>query len=383
MKVLLVNGVGFEGGAERWIVHLVRQLAARGHTMEVAHHPDSRLGERAAAAGASSFVPSTGFRGVLRTAASLARAIRQGGHDVVVSTSRGDLKPAGLAARLAGHPGVVARLFSGWAPEEEAVASGPRWWRHRQYHRRLVHLGATNSAAGKAMILARDFLPPGRIEVIYNGLDTARFDPDAVESGAFRRELGIAPDTELVVSISRFAPRKGQRYELEAALRLCADRPSLHVAFIGPCDAGDAGYRAGLVRRATAAPVADRITFLGARPDVPAILADADLLLRAALTEGLPNIALEAMAMRTPVIATGICGTPEAVLDGRTGRLVPHGDSDAIVAAVTALLDAPADEREAMGRRGRRHVTDRFSLERMADAYQALFERALRERNSL
>jgi glycosyltransferase involved in cell wall biosynthesis len=124
----------------------------------------------------------------------------------------------------------------------------------------------------------------------------------------------------------------------------------------------------------------DRIHFLDARDDVPVILADADVLVRAALTEGLPNVALEAMAMRVPVVATGICGTPEAVLDRQTGRLVPTADDHAIAAAVGELLDLSSERRAAMGQRGRLHVLATFGLDRMADEYEALFERALAER---
>ena len=113
---------------------------------------------------------------------------------------------------------------------------------------------------------------------------------------------------------------------------------------------------------------------------MPAILADADVLVRAALTEGLPNVALEAMAMRVPVVATGICGTPEAVLEGETGRLVPPADDRAIAAAVEGLLGLPRERRIAMGRRGREHVLAGFGLDRMAEQYDALFERALAER---
>jgi glycosyltransferase involved in cell wall biosynthesis len=88
------------------------------------------------------------------------------------------------------------------------------------------------------------------------------------------------------------------------------------------------------------------------------------------------------MAMRVPVVATGICGTPEAVLDGETGRLVPLRDFASIVEAVGALLDLPPERRVAMGEKGRAHVLEHFTLDRMVDQYEALFERALAEREA-
>jgi glycosyltransferase involved in cell wall biosynthesis len=380
VRVLFVNAIGFVGGAEKWIVNLTRRLTPRGHAIELAYDPRSPLGELARSAGARAWVPDGKFRGPVRSARVLAREIRAREIDVVVSTTRTDLKIAGFAARLAGQPGVVARLNSGWDPAAPIRTSGWRWRRHRWYHRHLVQLAATNSAAGKSDLVARDYLPAERIVPIYNGVDVERFDPLRVERGSFRAELGIPAEAPLVVSISRFVERKGQEFEVEAAGRLTAARPDVQVAFIGPCRERERPYKERLIARAGRFPGADRIRFLGDRDDVPRVLADADVLVRAALTEGLPNVALEAMAMEVPVVATGICGTPEAVLDAETGRLVPPADDRAIAAAVADLLDRSPEERRAMGRRGRAHVLERFTLDGMADAYEGLFQRALAER---
>lgn len=376
MRILLVNAIGFVGGAEKWIVHLTRGLVSRGHHIEVAYDPRSPLGDLAREAGAEAWVPPRSFRGAARAAQALAGEIRERGIEAVVSTTRTDLKIAGFAAWLAGRRGIVARLNSGWDPSEPVVRSGWRWRRHRWYHRNLVRLAATNSRAGKADLVARDYLPPERIVPIYNGIDFSRFDPDRVERGGFRAELGIPADAPLVVSISRYVERKGQEFEVEAVGRLTAARPDLHVVFLGPCRERERPYRERLEARASLFPGRDRVRFLNSREDVPRVLADADVLLRAALTEGLPNVALEAMAMRVPVVATGICGTPEAVLDGETGRLVPPGDDCAIAAAVGELLDLPPARRAEMGEKGREHALRHFGLDRMVEEYEDLLERA-------
>lgn len=203
MRILFVNAIGFVGGAEKWIVNLTRLLIPRGHEIQVAHDPRSPLGEMVEAAGAEAWVPSGGFRGPARSAGVLSGEIWRRGIEVVVSTTRTDLKIAGAAARLAGHPGVVARLNSGWHPSEPVTRSGWRWRRHRIYHRHFVQLAATNSRAGKFDLVARDYLPPERIVPIRNGVDLARFDPERVARGAFRAELGMPANAQLVVSVSR------------------------------------------------------------------------------------------------------------------------------------------------------------------------------------
>jgi glycosyltransferase involved in cell wall biosynthesis len=208
------------------------------------------------------------------------------------------------------------------------------------------------------------------------GVDGARFDRDRVRRGRFRAELGISPGHFLVVSISRFVERKGQAWELAALGPLVASRPDVHVAFAGPCRDEERAWRAALVRRAAGFPGSARIRFLEERPDVPEVLADADLLVRASVEEGLPNVVLEAMAMRVPVVATAICGTPEAVVDGSTGRLVPPRDPAALRHAVEDLVRTPASRRAALGDAGRERIERLFGMQRMIDAYERLFDRA-------
>ena len=382
MKILFVNAVGFVGGAETWIVHLAGRLAARGHAIEVAHDPASPLGDLARAAGARAWTPRGEFRGVVRSAASLAREIRRERYDVVVSTSRSDLKLAGFAARLAGQPGVVARLNSGWSPSGRVVRRGSRWRRHRWYHRHLVQLAATNSVAGKADGVARGYLPEDRVTVICNGVEGARFDPDRTERGRFRAELGIGGDAELVVSLARFAPGRGLEAVVDALAALAARRPDLHAVMIGSCRRRHEPFRAELATRAAALPGGERVRLLGSRDDVPRVLADTDALVRVLSTEGLANVALEAMAMRVPVVAADISGMPEVVEDGRTGRLVPPDDAPAIVAAVEDVLELSDAGRRGLVERARERVLERFSMDRMADDYEALFERAMAERGS-
>ena len=348
----------------------------------MAHDPASPLGDLARAAGARAWAPRGGFRGVVRSAAALAREIRRGRYDVVVSTSRSDLKLAGFAARLAGHPGVVARLNSGWSPSEPVVTRGPRWRRHRWYHRHLVQLAATNSLAGKADVVARGYLPEDRVTVIYNGVDGERFDPDRTETGRFRAELGIGQGAELVVSLARFAPGRGLNAVVDALAALAARRPDLFAVMIGSCRPRHEPFRAELAARAAALPGGERVRLLGPRDDVPRVLADADVLVRVLSTEGLANVALEAMAMRVPVVAADVSGMPEAVEDGRTGRLVPPDDAPAIVAAVEEVLDLPEAARRELVERARGRVLERFGMDRMADDYEALFERASAERRS-
>ena len=123
--------------------------------------------------------------------------------------------------------------------------------------------------------------------------------------------------------------------------------------------------------RSLAAAVPDVVRVLGERPDASDLIRAADVVCLASAFEGLPMAVLEAMACGRPVVATAVGGVPDAVVDGQTGWLVPPGDEDALVDALVAAASAPA-ERRARGEAARQRYAERYSLERMVDAYAEL-----------
>jgi glycosyltransferase involved in cell wall biosynthesis len=119
--------------------------------------------------------------------------------------------------------------------------------------------------------------------------------------------------------------------------------------------------------------------FAGFRPDVPALLCAADVLvLPSVFPEGSPVAVLEAMAMEVPVVATSVGGVPELVRDGETGLLVPPGDVAALAAAVVRLLSDRAGA-VAMARRARQRVLERHTVTSMVDRLERSFTRVLED----
>jgi glycosyltransferase involved in cell wall biosynthesis len=116
----------------------------------------------------------------------------------------------------------------------------------------------------------------------------------------------------------------------------------------------------------------NRLTWLPAG-DPLAAMAAADVVVVPSRHEGLGLVALEAMSIERPVVAARIGGLVEVVEDGVTGLLVSPESPEAIAGAVTELLDDPAAAR-AMGRAGRLRVADKFSLRRMTEAYDRIYQ---------
>ncbi len=90
--------------------------------------------------------------------------------------------------------------------------------------------------------------------------------------------------------------------------------------------------------------------------------------------EGLPLVVLEAMAAGVPVVATSVGGTPEAVVDGETGLLVPPRDVDALAGAIDALLSDP-ERAQRLGAAGRRRARERFDADAAAQRVVGLYDR--------
>ena len=116
--------------------------------------------------------------------------------------------------------------------------------------------------------------------------------------------------------------------------------------------------------------------FLGYRSDIKELLNSFDIFVLPSLFEGLPNVVLEAMACSKPVVATAVAGTPEAVIDGKTGYLVPSQNPEALAKALINLLE-DEDLLEKMGREGRRRMETHFSLEGQINKFEALYEQLL------
>jgi starch synthase (maltosyl-transferring) len=206
-------------------------------------------------------------------------------------------------------------------------------------------------------------LPPARLVVVPNGIDLARYTlktPQAAGTGSQPVQIGY---------VGRLDPVKGVTHLLGAAALLRESAPSLAWALTL---VGDGSERAALEAEAAALELAERVRFLGARSDVPALLPTFDLLVLPSLYEGMPNVALEAMASGLPVVATAVGGTPEVVLHGETGLLVPPAEAAALAGALAALAVDPA-RRARLGAAGRARVERHFTIDAAVRRTEALY----------
>lgn len=207
-------------------------------------------------------------------------------------------------------------------------------------------------------------VPRGHGILTMNGIDVARFYPDAAARTAKRTELGLGEATFVWFSAGSFRDdQKDYPNLLDAAAQL--DRSRRWCIAI----AGGGPLIGEMKARAERLGIADRVMFLGLRSDMLGLMQAADAFVLASWFEAMPIVLLEAGASALPSVVTDV-GQNAAIVATGTGYVVPSKNAAALAAAMTTMLDLPGEERVAMGARAREHVADHFSLDAVVRAWE-------------
>jgi glycosyltransferase involved in cell wall biosynthesis len=194
-------------------------------------------------------------------------------------------------------------------------------------------------------------LPADKFVTIYKGHDLAWY----CERPADLTVFGVPKDAFVVGCVANMRPRKGIEMLVAAFGRLPADA-GVHLLLVGHMRG------ARLDAEIAANPNRARIHRLGHQKNAPALIAACDVSVLPTLRrEGLPKTVIEAMAYGVPVVVTDAGGSPELVVDGDSGLVVPAGDAAALAAALMRLRGDRA-LRERLGRSGRQRIADRFDI---------------------
>jgi glycosyltransferase involved in cell wall biosynthesis len=217
-------------------------------------------------------------------------------------------------------------------------------------------------------------LPEKKMVVIPNGIDLSLYSHPPHKEQA-RSAYHLPLDALIIGAIGRPRPVKGYRFLLEAFQTVAEACPQAHLLFIG-----DGPDLPALQQQVRIDRLEQRVSFLGDQEDIPGLLAAIDLLTLPSLHEGMPNVAIEAMAASLPVVATAVGGTPEVVIEGKTGLLIPAGDPDSLAKAILTLLRDPAMCNK-LGQAGHERVAQYFSIENTAKQTWQLYDSLLANLN--
>lgn len=257
---------------------------------------------------------------------------------------------ASIAARLARVPIVVntrhgQRAGHGWKSRTQF-----RWASH------LVDRIVTVSDDAANLCIEADGIAPKKVRRIWNGIDLNDF----AFSGPANRPIAI--------SVARLSAEKDFPTLLRAIPYVVSAIPDFELKIVG-----GGPERERLDQLTGELGIRDCVELMGERTDVPLLLREAGFFVSSSLTEGISLTLLEAMAVGLPVVATAVGGNPEIVLPGKTGQLVPAGDSAALAEAIiTMCREQPQWLR--MGQAGRERVAQNFDVRRMAHDYEQLYQ---------
>lgn len=213
-------------------------------------------------------------------------------------------------------------------------------------------------------------LPRDKMAYVPNGVDVNRFRPaaDEAERKEARRSLGLPERGAVVATLSVLRPEKDHVTFLKAAAAVSKERPEVTFAVLG-----DGPEREKLENVAKSLGIEGRVRFGGWIADTAMALRAVDIVVFSSkpVVETAPLAGLEAMATGVPVVASDVGALREQIEDGRTGYLVPAGDSGSLAARICALLgDEPL--RAEMARRSREIVEIKFRLDTSVAATAAL-----------
>jgi glycosyltransferase involved in cell wall biosynthesis len=349
----------FHTGAAMQLRDLARLLAVRGHRVIVVTRPSERWAAEARAAG---FAHLDFFRGPVAPvgAARLAAVLRRDRIELVHAHKGGGRTLTLLARALGRRPPLIVNRGVSFP-----MAPVSRWLDGSRLVARIV---AVCQAIKDDLV--RQGLPGGKIEVVYSGTDTDRFDPAQRSGAGVRRELGLAAGVPLVTQIGIREP-KGNDDVLAAFSRIHAVRPDARLLLVG----ARPEKRPALEALIRAGGLGDAVTIWAYRDDVPEVLAASDVSVDASHEGlGITGTLRESLAMETPVVATRAMGNPELVGHEEHGLLVPPRNPEALASAVLRLLADPAWAK-SLGRAGRRRVVAGFSARAKAERLERLYGR--------
>lgn len=266
-----------------------------------------------------------------------------------------------FAARLAGVPGIVSSIRA-----KNVYKRSLHFWLDRLTIA-WADVVISNSRSAIPFAIEHEGVRPEQVVYIPNAVAPS---PIRHEREQFRRTIEIAPDTCVIGSIGRLVPQKGYRCLLQAFHQFHRQMPNSVLIIIG-----QGPLSAELRAEAENLGIDASVRLLGERVDIPELLSCLDIYVQASLFEGMPNALMEAMSAGKPVIATAVDGNRELIDHGRTGWLVEPENPEMLARALLYAVRHP-EEAQRLGQAAGRTLTTEFSVAKMVDAYDRLFQRA-------
>lgn len=343
------------GGGEKWMVTAARGLKARGHNVIISGKANSEFLNRAQKSGLDIFPLNIYADYNPFKIWYTKKILKEKSIDVIVLNLNKDIRVAGIAARWAKVPVIIARngiqLFSDK-------------WKYKKTIE-IVDGIITNSKSIQKAYNEFPWMNKKKTTVIYNGLELS----NSINKYDIRKKWNIEKDSLVFVAAGRLTPQKGFDLLIDAVSKLNSTTKPFHILI-----AGTGKDRNQLINQIEKNNLKSKVKLIGFQEDIDSIFLSADYVIMPSRQEGMPNVVMESMALGRPVLAANVNGVPELMEHLKTGYIFEPFNVDAISKAIQFAIENHGSEQiSEWGVLAKKHIATNFTIDRMLDKLEDYF----------
>ncbi len=370
MKILFLSRQLNIGGAERQLVTLANELAARGHEIVIAsYYPGGALAQMIDPKRIKVISYEKKSRWDLF---SLFFKTLKVVRDEQPTVLHGWMHTQNVVATVAKV--LNPKLTMVWAVRASNLETHLDWaekltiWLQARLSRFATRI-TVNSMAGLEHA-AKGGLPREKMMFVPNGIDTNTFYPNEDERRVVRAQWNMGDDVKIVGNIARFDPIKNHKMFLKAAALVAAERPNVRFVCVGH---GKESYLQELKQLSRTLGLDNKVLWIQAQSEVRAVYNAIDVFCSSSFSEGFPNVIGEAMACGCHCVATDVGDS--ALVIGDTGVIVPSDNAQAFATGLLDQLNAP----ETLNLRARQRILENFTVAHLGDKSEYALYQAVQQ----
>ncbi len=357
LNILFSNSISSHkwGGGEKWMVTAASGLSGRGHRVMVSGKGNSIFLSNARDKGLN-IIPLNFFEDyspfkIWHTK----RILERENVDVIVLNLKKDIRVAGIAARLAKVPVIIAR---------NGIQLFRDIWKHKKTAG-LVDSIITNTQSIRDTYNQFPWMDSEKTKVIYNGIKSN----GTIRPMNIHKIWNIPEDHLVFVAAGRLTIQKGFDLLIDAVSKLNGTAKPFSILI-----AGTGKERNALNRQIEKNGLTNRIKLIGFQHELSRVIQAADFVIMPSRHEGMPNVAMESMALGKPVFASNVNGVPELIHHCQSGYIINELSVEQIMDAIQFGLDHHGTgELEQWGKEAKQKMESQFTIDGMLDHLESHF----------
>ena len=365
MKVLMSCLSQSWGGMEMFVLTLMEQLLRRNFSCSLICYPNSKIFEEAKKLDIPIFTIEAKSYFHPFEVYKLSRYLKTNKFDILHTHYSKDLWSLVPALKLSKtkSPLILTKQMGSFIVKKDFL--------HKMLYDRVDLITAISTVI-KNNLLETCPIDNERVAIIYNAVDTERFNPVGVDRTKIRNEFSISEE-EIVIGMSaRFTVGKGHEELLIAASELNKKYDNLKYLLVGGPSRGEDSYYNKIVDLADELRLKDKVVFTGFRSDMPEIYSAMDIFAFPSHSEAFGIALTEAMAMEKACVASNSDGILDIIEDGNNGLFFENGNVTSLKEKLEQLINSRS-ERDQYGNEARRTVIEKFELQKITDDFTKLY----------